>query len=376
MIDLAFKNIMRRRIRTILTILGISIGIAAIVAIGSISEGLYTMTSKEMEEMAGKITILKGETGETLTAIMSSKLTDTDLEQIQSVEGVKEAYPIMTHFKMKVGQGVPEYILGGIEPGKEDVYIGKGIKCIDGRRLEEGDSDVAVVGYKFADENDVEVGDFITIKGHELEVVGVYEETGSLENDYAIVVPIETAKDILKKDEYSIIIALPEDIDDVDEVANAIEDEIEGIRALSSKDISRRLSLILTRISIFTYGIASISAIVGGLGVMNTMMMSVMERRREIGTLKALGATNKFVMTQILTESSIISCVGGILGTVFGILGSILLNAVSKGQVFGVVTPNLLMKGMSFAVFLGIIGGVYPAYRASQLSPVEALRYE
>ncbi len=376
MIDLAFRNITRRKTRTILTIIGIAIGIAAIVAIGSISEGLYIMTSGEMEEIAGKITVFKGEMGELLTAIMSSRLTETDLEQIRSVDGVKEAYPIMTHSKMKTGQGIPEYILGGVEPGKEDIYIGESIKCIEGRGLEEGDLDVAVVGYRFADENDVEVGDYITLKGYELEVVGVYEETDSMEKDYVIVVPIETAKDILKKDEYSVIFVLPEDVDDVEEVADAIEEETEGIKALTSKDISRRLSNILGRISIFTYAIASISAIVGGLGVMNTMIMSVMERRREIGTLKALGGTNKFIMVQVLTESSAISMIGGILGVVFGVVGAFILNLVSGGMAFGIVTPKLLVTGMIFAVFLGIIGGLYPAYQASQLSPVEALRYE
>ncbi|NCN39124.1 MAG: FtsX-like permease family protein, partial [Candidatus Aenigmarchaeota archaeon] len=130
------------------------------------------------------------------------------------------------------------------------------------------------------------------------------------------------------------------------------------------------------QIGFFTIGIAGISAVVGGLGVMNTMIMSVMERRREIGVLKAIGATNSYVIRMILIESTIISLIGGLLGLGVGYLGSKAIGAFSGGQAQGIVTSNLALNSMLFALFLGVVGGLYPARKASQLSPVEALRYE
>jgi putative ABC transport system permease protein len=136
------------------------------------------------------------------------------------------------------------------------------------------------------------------------------------------------------------------------------------------------MSRIVDMISIFTIGISSIAAIVGGLGVMNTMIMSVLERKREIGIMKAIGATNKFVLTQILVESVMISLIGGVLGLLIGGVGSYSLRFISSGLANARVTINLAIGSLSFAVFLGLFGGLYPAWSASKLNPIEAIRYE
>ena len=126
----------------------------------------------------------------------------------------------------------------------------------------------------------------------------------------------------------------------------------------------------------FIVGIGSIAAFVGGLGVMNTMIMAIIERRREIGVMKAIGASNSMVLKQILTESALISSIGGVAGICFGSMAAIGINIFAGGIITATVTPFLVIGALLFALALGVFGGFYPAWKAAKLDPVEALRYE
>jgi putative ABC transport system permease protein len=162
-----------------------------------------------------------------------------------------------------------------------------------------------------------------------------------------------------------------------EQIAEDIEDTDDDYSALTSQELARQAGAIVDQVRIFTFGIGAIAAIVGGLGVMNTMIMAVMERRREIGVMKAIGATNRRVLSQILAESAMISLLGGAGGILLGLIGAVLLsNFIGGGQITATVTPGLALTGLSFALFLGVIGGLYPARKAAGVDPVEALRYE
>lgn len=377
MIKFAFKNITRQRSRSLLTIIGIIIGIAAIISIGSISEGIQHMVEKETKLLAGKITVVEEGLGNMMQAFQLSEMEDLDVELISEVEGVEEVVPMITSFKTSHGfAGVPEYIFIGIEPKKTNYFVGEELEIEEGRELEEGDYKNVVIGKKYSDEHEYSVGDVVEVEDHEFMVIGVLEEAGNTDMDYAIITTLKTAKDVLDRETYSYIIVLPEDIDRAEEVAERIEEYVEGVEASAAKEISRKISEVIDRISFFTIGIASIAAVVGGLGVMNTMMMSVMERRREIGIMKAIGATKSFILLQILTEASIISIIGGLSGVILGYAGSKLISILTKGTIYGLITPRLILLGFGFATFLGLVGGIYPAYKAAKLDPVEALRYE
>ncbi len=373
MLDYAFKNILRQRTRTILTTLGILIGIGAIVALGSIAEGLDAAIQSGLELTAGKITVMEAGTG---MFGFGGDFDETDLETIRGLSNVKEVLPIIYHAG-EISFGGPSWVAVGIEPDKVEYLIGENREFEDGRNIDEGESEVTVIGYTISQNFDREVGDTWTIKEDEYEIVGVLEETGIPDIDTSIAVPFGDLQETLDVDTYQMLYVIPDDVSDTEDLAEEIEDANSDYSALTSQEMARQAASIVDQVRIFTFGIGAIAAFVGGLGVMNTMIMSVMERRREIGVMKAIGATNNMVLQQIITESALISLLGGLGGILLGMLGAFMLSSIiGGGQITATVTPGLAATGLGFALFLGIVGGLYPARKASTVDPVEALRYE
>ncbi len=374
MLDLAYKNIMRQRTRTILTAMGILIGIGAIVALGSIAEGIDAMVQSGLELTAGKITVMEKDAG--FFGIMG-ELTDEDLEVVEGVGGIKDIVPILFYMEGMVMMQGPEWVAIGIDPAKGEYFIGENAEMEDGRMIEEGESGVVALGNSIAERYNVEVGDFWTIKDDDFEIVGVIEKTDITDIDTSIMVNFDDLMDVTDSDTYQMIYVIPDDVKDTERIAEEIEDASERLDAMTTKEMARQASQIVDQIRIFTFAIGAIAALVGGLGVMNTMIMAVMERRREIGVMKAIGATNGMVLRQILTESALISLLGGAGGVMLGVVGSFFVSSIfGGGQITAVVTPGLALTGLGFALFLGVVGGLYPARKAAKLDPVVALRYE
>jgi len=379
MIDLAIKNILRQKTRTIITLVGIAIGIGAIVSLGSISSGLRVMISEQLEQVSGQITVIQKSNAALFMAMSESRISESTLQEIENINGVKEVAPIIMKSGYLEGTkmfGQPNMYEIGLDPGKEELYAAGSIEYEDGEGLEEGDTYVAVLGHNIADSLDLDVGDTIEVEGTELEIKGIIEKFDNPAVDYGIMIPMQTAKELLDREDYSIIMVYPEDVKDVADVADAIEDSIDGVTTVTTEEFTKQIGKIIDQIQFFTLGIAGISAIVGGLGVMNTMIMSIMERRREIGIMKAIGATRKFILSQIITESIIIALIGGIIGVLLGSTGSFGLRTFSQGLASARVTPDLIIGSLGFAMLLGVIGGLYPAWKAANLDPVQTLRYE
>jgi len=374
MLDFAFKNIKRRKTRTILTTLGIIIGIAAIVALGSLSEGISIMVTEELSAVAGKIIII--EKGANMASGYSgSDITPEQASMIMEVSGVKEFVPMVFYMPpFGPGAGIPSFAVIGIELDKLEYFIGKEIEIEDGRKPDDDEREVALAGITLKETMNVRVGDFYTYKEKDFEVVGIAEETGISDVDMSYLVPLEDLQDALGTDNYQVAYVVLENPDDAEDVADQIEDMDDTIEAMTMTDISRQVSSILDQISLFTFGIGAIAAFVGGLGVLNTMIMAVLERKREIGVMKAIGASRLFIIIQIVSESAILSLIGGLVGLFLGWLGSFVVSAFTGGFLMAIVTPSLAIGSLGFAVLLGLMGGLYPAWKASKLDPVEALR--
>jgi putative ABC transport system permease protein len=367
MLDIALRNIMRQKARTTLTILGIMIGIAAIVALGSVSEGMNSMAQNEMKLIAGKIIVMKGEgegLGALMASMMGSELEEEDIEIIRDSPGVEKVAPMVYYMEsLAIFQG-PEWFVIGLEPGDLELFKGESIAMEEGRELEEGDSEVGIAGYDFAEKYDLGVGDYFTVKETSFEIVGIIEKVDVSDVDDGLVVNIEDLKEILDTDNYQMAYVVPEDLTDTEDVAEAIEDAGDGLNAITSTEIARQVSSLIGQISFFVIGIGSIAAFVGGIGVMNTMIMAIIERRREIGVMKAIGASNFMVLKQILVESALMSSLGGALGIGIGFGGSLALNVFTGGMITAVVSPALAAGAFLFALALGVFGGLYPLYRA------------
>ncbi|MEM5792901.1 MAG: FtsX-like permease family protein [Candidatus Aenigmatarchaeota archaeon] len=379
MLDLALKNILRQKTRTALTVIGIMIGIAAIVALGSISEGLRVMVTQQLEQTTGMITVIQQGEGGLISNYLRSSLTEEQVNEILSYPGVKTGTPVIIisgYIDENKKFGQPDLFRIGVDASNIDLYTTEAVKIEEGEKIAPGDRDYINIGFRLADKLGLEVGDTYEINGTSLTVKGIFQEFGDPQVDDAIIMPIETAKELFARDTYVAVILYPENIEDAEDLAQDLNDNIKGIYAFTASQLSQQISQIIDQIGFFTIGIAAISAIVGGLGVMNTMIMSVMERRREIGVLRAIGATRSYVIRMIIIESVLISVIGGAVGLGVGYLGAKALEIATNYNAKGIVTPRLALYSFIFAIFLGILGGFYPAKKAAELSPIEALRYE
>lgn len=375
LIDLAIKNILRQKTRTILTVVGILIGIAAVVALGSISEGMKSMMNQEMQFLGGTIMVSsKGSSG-LMFGGGGSEISKYDLANFEDFSGVKQVVPyVMKMGQIQIGQGSPVEIIG-IRSEDVDYFKSKGTELDSGRLIETGDTYQALIGYKYAEDNGLGIGDTVEVKKDSYEVVGIIEKTDT-NMDNSIILPLETMMTTYNIENYQSAFLIPEDLSKIQDVADDLKSSFDDFEFTTSSDITKQMSRIIDMISVFTIGISSIAAIVGGLGVVNTMIMSVLERKREIGIMKAIGATKKYILTEILLESVIISLIGGILGLLVGGVGSYSLRFVLSGLTEAKVTIPLAVGGLSFAVLLGLVGGFYPAWSAAKLDPIEAIRYE
>lgn len=375
MIDIAIKNILRVKTRTGLTIFGVLIGITAIVALGSISEGINAMINEELEFLGGTIMVTSKEASGFMMGFEGSEITSDQLNELESLSNVKEVVPLTFVTGEMVPMQGPEYVIVGLDPEKQEFYVGKGVELDSGRELESDDEFSVLLGYKYAEYHDLEVGDTIEFKEEDFEVIGIFESDVE-QVDNVIVMPLKMMMDVYDLDSYKAAYVVPEDVGKIESLAEEIEDDFDDLSAQTQTELAKQASQIVDTIRFFTLGIAGISAVVGGLGVMNTMIMSIMERRREIGIMKAIGATNRFILTQVLLESVMITLIGGVLGVLLGSVGSYSLRFISVGLARARVTYQLVFGSLIFTTFLGLFGGFYPAWKAAKLDPIEAIRYE
>jgi len=396
---ISVRNIRNRGIRSWLTMIGIFIGIAAIVSLISLGEGLQNAINEQFEILGHNlIYIMPG--GAFGPGFSSAKLTEHDLKIIKKVRGVDIASGMISKLaKIKFKDEVEYCFVSGIEPGDvQDILLeGTKIEIVRGqKRFKETDRYKAAVGYEYWTGNvfsdAVRVGDKIKINNKRFKVVAEVSRIGNSQDDKNIYIPLKTAKELFDvKDEYAMILVRVKKNYDTEKVVEEIKKNLrrdrglergeEDFRVLTLEQMKEAVGVVLDAAQAVVIGIAFISLFVGGIGIMNTMYTSVLERTREIGVMKAVGARNSDIMLLFLIESGIIGMVGGIVGCLMGSLLSKIVeytvtSLLDQTLIRASITPELITFSLVFSFIIGCISGMMPAMQASRLKPVDALRYE
>ena len=390
---IAFRNVRERKARSILTVLGIAVGIAAIVALMSVGYGMEEAITGKLTQFADVISVFPAKISAGSYVELGS-FTDRDVKDIQRISGIKEI-STMTFDSAEVeyrNENVPIFVIGGDTEKLESIYV-EPVGLKEGRWLRENDYKACVIGDRVANDyfdEVIHVNDKLEINGEKFTVVGVFEKGGMLyanDVDPHIFLTLRATKDVLQTDEISYIMVRVYDIEEAEVIAEEIKEVINDnhglddfANAMTVGSILEQLGNVFDIIRGVLVGIAAIALIVASIGIMNTMLMAVMERTHEIGVMKAIGAKSSDVLSLFLMESSMVSLVGGVVGCVLGAVAAKVISlgaSTALGIEFGVVVkPWVLVGGMAVAMIVGVLSGFYPARKASKMSPVEAVRYE
>ena len=387
---MAVNNIRHRKLRSWLTVIGIIIGVAAIISLVTVSRSLESTIESQFEQFGANRIIIspKGFQG---PGTVSEGLTTKDVRTIERISGFKYVVPaIFISTEVKYKKEVGFTLINGIPSENfEEFFLDSNSQLKEGRFIEPGDRFEAVVGSRVVEDmfdNPLKLGSKIEIRGQDFEIVGILEEIGNSQDDNQINIPLETAREIFNKpDDVDGIIAQVKSPDDIPLLQERIERELErdrhdtNFQVVTATQILEQIGEVLGVIQFVLVGIAAISLIVGGIGIMNSMYTSVLERTKEIGIMKAIGAKNSDIFQIFLIESGLIGLVGGLFGTLLGTGIALIIGQLSKNSGFLLIVKIealVLIFGLLFAFFVGVISGVLPAVQASKLRPADALRYE
>ncbi len=400
----ALQNLRYRKVRSWLTIIGIIIGITSVVVLIGLAQGLKNQVGSQLQSfgprtimiapysIGGDSTSALGGASTAQLKASSGKLYEKDYEKIKKISDIESITKVImgrTVLKFK-----DEEITGSVYAIEPDNFEETTtIEIEQGRMLEPGDKGVAVLGYDLARstyKKDVDAGSLMEIGGKSYRITGILKKTGNsfAQIDSVIFISFEEGKDLfepqLVKDEISAIRVVVKEGSDVNEIGDEIESILLSSHKLTEdkKDftivtpefINKQVENITGMLTAFLGGIAAIALVIGAIGISNTMFTSVLERRREIGVLKSIGASEKDIQRIFIMESAMIGLLGGVTGLLLGAVMIFLISALANFP--AEVTIEIGIGAMIFSATVGILAGVIPAARAAKLDPIEALRYE
>jgi len=398
----AWKNLRKRKLRAWLTILGIVISIATIFILISLSLGLRGAINEQFRQVGTDKFVIqpKGQLGAPGTG-GAVQLTTKDVEAVEEVAGVNGAiFAVFGSIKIEFNNKVRYYLAMGLPVDNiknlQVLYEAGGMKAEQGELLGEGSKKEVVIGSRYNSNllfgRKIGLGNKLTINGEDFRVGGVMKSLGNPSDDQNIYMPYEDFKQLFNSsDRVDIIYVQIKPGQNLTKVAADTEKALRRERDVTEKTQDFTIltpeaalasfEIILNILTAFLSGIAAISLIVGGIGIANTMYTSVLERTKEIGTMKAVGARNSDILKVFLIESGFLGLIGGIIGVVLGVGVSRIIEYIIAVQLgVGILkasySPYLFLLCVLFAFIIGIFSGFLPARQASKLNPVEALRYE
>jgi len=397
---LAIKNLRQRGLRSWLTMLGIFVAVATIFVLVSLSLGLQGAVKERFETLGTDKLIIQPATGflGPPGSVGGVLLTEDDVEVISKIQGVKDySYFVAGNAKIEFSGETRYMLVWGIPSEHMDVYNEmSSFNIEDGRTLEKGDKNSVILGNLFKTGNTigkpVNAGNKLTINDEDFKVRGILELIGNPDDDRAIMMDIESFRRLFDiPGRVDFIMAQTDEGEDILEVAERVENRLRKSRSVTEKnqdfniftpeELLESFQNILAIITSFLAGVAAISLFVGAIGIANTMYTSVLERTKEIGIMKAIGAKNSDIMWIFLIESGLLGLIGaGIgVGLGYGIGKTIEYIAINQlnTTLLQIATPTWLIGGcLGFGFLIGAISGTLPAVQASKTNVVDALRYE
>jgi putative ABC transport system permease protein len=408
---LSLSHVKKSKMRSWLTIIGIVIGVAAVVAIISIGQGMQQSVEARLGSLgADLITVTPGYSrasgggfgGGGGGSSATINLTIKDVNVIKQVPGVLYVNPMVSgRSDITIGTEKTSVSISGVDPIVWRSMITTALES--GRYLQSGDSNAVVIGNSLAHGtflNDITLNKPVSLGGKTFKVVGILVSSGGGfgggGGDNAVYMPYDQSREVIttniSRNTFTSIMVKVTDPNLANQVAADIITKLMPSRHVNPRTrdftvtafaaIQQQITSVVQSISLFLAAIAAVSLLVGAVGIANTMFMSVMERTRQIGLLKALGATDNEVMKLFLMESGLFGFVGGVLGIIFGVSISVIISEVGLraigpgGAMTAVVSPQLLAFALAFSIFVGVISGVAPARSAAKMNPVDALRFE
>ncbi|MBI2665471.1 ABC transporter permease [Candidatus Woesearchaeota archaeon] len=400
-LKISWREIRRRKLRSFLTLVGVFIGIAAIISLISLGQGLEKAITQHIQSLGNDKLFIsaKGNTLGIGLSIDAVKIKEKDLETVRNTLGIGSAAGmIYTTAGIEFNDILRYASVMGLPTISDELNLIKeaqNFKILKGRFLENNDKYKAIMGYEYIKKErygkEMDIGDKVLIHGKEFKIIGFLEKIGSPPDDQSVHIPLETYKELFNlKDEYGLLIAKAQAGEDITNLGERVEKELRESRRLEKgkedlevktpQQLASSFTTILDIVNSILIGIAGISLLVGGIGIMNTMYTTVLQRTKEIGVMKAMGARNHHILLLFLIESGFYGLGGGLIGTVLGIGFAKMVEFVFV-QIVGpllVVEINYLLIGgvLLFSFVVGCLSGIAPAWRASKLNPVDSLRYE
>ena len=396
---MAWASLIANKMRSILTMLGIIIGVAAVIALVSIGNGVKQQVSDSISSLGSNLLMVMPGAPRTPgvrpTASSQRSLKEGDYKAIAKLDGVAAASPFTSNSYVAIYQSNNwTTTVSGVSPSLQTI---NNLTMKDGRFITEKNVQnrerVAVVGSTIVKNlfgNEDPVGKDIRVKNIPFKIIGVLESKGyssmGEDQDDVVYIPYTTAMERVQGVDYLRMVyvsanddnginRLQADIENLLRVRHNIKDSnLDDFNIRNMQSIMETMQQTTSTLTLFLGAVAAISLVVGGIGIMNIMLVSVTERTREIGIRKALGATYNVIVTQFLIEAVVISLMGGIIGIIFGIGASQLISKFS-GMSTVLSIPTIFLS-FGFSIAIGLVFGVYPARKAARLNPIDALHYE
>ena len=395
---IAFRNLRKRKLRTWLTMIGIFVSIATIFMLVSLSLGLQGAVKEQFETLGADKFFVQPSTGFLAPpgAVSSVILTEDDAKTIEKVSGVKDVLrTIAGNAKVEFNDKIRYMMVWGFST-KTNLFIGTGnYELEEGVFIKEGENGLNVGNLHKTGNlwgKPLRTGNRLTINGQDFKVKGILEVIGNPDDDKLIMMDEAAFRELFDiPTRVDWIVVQVEEGEDINEVADRVEKKLRKTRGVTEKtqdfgiltpeELLGSFQSILNIVTAFLAGVAAISLLVGGIGIANTMYTSVIERTKEIGVMKAIGAQNKDIMLIFLIESGLLGFVGALIGVILGFGVSKGIEQIATSQLntnlLQVAAPLYLVLGcLAFGFLIGAVFGVLPARHASKTNVVDALRYE